>query len=138
MSLLRVAALRKTCRSLPPQRPASTRSRALTPVAAAGNGQIVNPHLFRKIPPTELAIRDPEHVGIARPLLGHADYRVTQEYYNLGRAVDAAGQYNAVVESIRAGCISTPRARHGHIGDLVAQARDPIPASRPSSRKVRR
>src|SRR5439155_2796741 len=37
-------------------------------------GHDLNPHLFRKIMPTELAIHDPEHVGIAQPLLGHADY----------------------------------------------------------------
>jgi integrase/recombinase XerD len=47
-------------------------------------GQAINIHLFRKVIPTELAIRDPEHVGIAQPLLGHADYRTTQQAYNLG------------------------------------------------------
>jgi integrase/recombinase XerD len=66
-------------------------------------GRALNPHLFRKIIPTELAIRDPAHVGIAQPLLGHADYRTTQQAYNLGRALDAAGRHHAVVQSIRAG-----------------------------------
>jgi integrase/recombinase XerD len=65
-------------------------------------GRDLNPHLFRKILPTELAIHDPEHIGIAQPLLGHADYRVTQQYYNLGRALDAARQHHRVVTSIRA------------------------------------
>jgi len=65
-------------------------------------GHALNPHLFRKIIPTELAIRDPAHVGIAQPLLGHADYRTTQQAYNLGRALDAAGRHHAVVQSIRA------------------------------------
>ena len=44
-------------------------------------GRAANAHLFRKVIPTELAIRDPEHVGIAQPLLGHADYRTTQRAY---------------------------------------------------------
>jgi len=38
-------------------------------------GRDFNPHLFRKLVPTELAIHDPVHVGVAQPLLGHADYR---------------------------------------------------------------
>jgi integrase/recombinase XerD len=66
-------------------------------------GRAFNVHLFRKLIPTELAIRDPEHVGIAQPLLGHADYRTTQRAYNLGRALDAARRHHAVVQSIRAG-----------------------------------
>ncbi len=66
-------------------------------------GRALNPHLFRKIIPTELAIRDPAHVGVAQALLGHADYRTTQQAYNLGRALVAAGRHHAVVQSIRAG-----------------------------------
>ncbi len=66
-------------------------------------GRALNPHLFRKIIPTELAIRDPADVGVAQPLLGHADHRTTQQAYNLGCALDAAGRHHAVVRSIRAG-----------------------------------
>jgi site-specific recombinase XerD len=66
-------------------------------------GRALNPHLFRKIIPTELAIRDPAHVAVAQPLLGHADDRTTQQTYNLGRAIDAARRHHAVVQSIRAG-----------------------------------
>jgi hypothetical protein len=51
--------------------------------------------------PTELAIHDPEHVRIAQPLLGHGDYRTTQQAYNLGRALDAARRYQRVLRSIR-------------------------------------
>jgi integrase/recombinase XerD len=72
-------------------------------------GRDLNPHLFRKICPTELAIRNPEHVGIAQPLLGHADYRMTQQFYNLGRALDAAKRHHRVVEAIRGGIEATPR-----------------------------
>ena len=64
-------------------------------------GQAMNPHLFRKLMPTELAISDPAHVGIAQPLLGHASYDTTQRYYNLGQAIDAARRVQATVISIR-------------------------------------
>ena len=70
-------------------------------------GRALNPHLFRKIIQTELAIRDPAHVGIAQALLGHADYRTTQSAYNLARSLDAASLHHAVVQSIRAGRGST-------------------------------
>jgi integrase/recombinase XerD len=66
-------------------------------------GRALNPHLFRKIIQTELAIRDPAHVGIAQALLGHADYRTTQSAYNLARSLDAASRHHTVVQSIRAG-----------------------------------
>lgn len=65
-------------------------------------GQDVNPHLFRKIIPTELAIHDPAHVGIAQPLLGHASYRTTEQAYNLGRALDAARRLHRTIQSLRA------------------------------------
>jgi integrase/recombinase XerD len=68
----------------------------------------INPHLFRKIIPTELAIRDPAHVGVAQPLLGHADYRTTQQAYNLGRALDAARRHQDLVQSIRSSAPETP------------------------------
>jgi integrase/recombinase XerD len=61
----------------------------------------ISPRLLRKLIPTELAIHDPEHVGVARPLLGHADYRTTQRAYNLGRALDAARRHQEVIRSIR-------------------------------------
>jgi integrase len=65
-------------------------------------GRDLNPHLFRKMVSTELAIHDPEHVGVAQPLLGHADYRTTEAAYNLGRAIDAARRHHQVVRAIRA------------------------------------
>lgn len=64
-------------------------------------GRNLNPRLLRKLIPTELAIRDPEHVGTAQPLLGHADYRTTQQAYNLGRALDAARRHQEILRSIR-------------------------------------
>jgi site-specific recombinase XerD len=65
-------------------------------------GQAVNPHLFRKVVTTELAIGDPAHVGVSQSLLTHADYRTTERAYNLGRAIDAARRHHDVVRAIRA------------------------------------
>jgi integrase len=100
-------------------------------------GKALNPHLFRKIIPTELAIRDPEHVGIAHSLLGHADYRVTQQYYNLGRALDAAKRYQGVVASIRAGMASPQIANRGILKQSTDRVRRAVRVSRrPLLRKV--
>lgn len=85
------------------------------PLSAKGVGQVVsrrtgrdfgrsvNPHLLRKLVPTELAIRDPAHVGIAQPLLGHAEYRTTERAYNLGRALDAAARHQRLLQNLRDG-----------------------------------
>lgn len=64
-------------------------------------GRAVNPHLFRKLIPTELAIHDPEHVGVAQAVLGHADYRTTERAYNMARALDAARRYQLVLVSLQ-------------------------------------
>jgi hypothetical protein len=61
----------------------------------------INPHLFRKIAQTDLAIHDPAHVGIGQHVLDHASYRMGQEAYNLARSLDAARRYQDVVRSIR-------------------------------------
>lgn len=74
-------------------------------------GKALNPHLFRKMISTELAIRDPGHVGLAQPLLGHADYRTTEKAYNLGRALDAARRVHDMIQVIRSG-----QAVNGRIG----------------------
>jgi site-specific recombinase XerD len=65
-------------------------------------GRALCPLLLRKLPPTELAIKDPEHVAVAQPILGHANYRMTERVYNLGRAIDAARRHHDVLRAIRA------------------------------------
>ena len=85
-------------------------------------GRDLNPHLFRKICPTDLAIHDPKHVGIAQPLLGHADYRTTQQFYNLGRAIDAARRHNALIELVRAG--GCPAQAPAPVGAASQEAAD--------------
>jgi integrase/recombinase XerD len=65
-------------------------------------GRALSPLLLRKLPATELAINDPEHVGVAQPILGHTNYSMTQRAYNLGRAIDAARRHHDVLRAIRA------------------------------------
>ena len=65
-------------------------------------GRAVNPHLFRKLVPTELAIHDPAHVGVAQRLLGHASYRTTKDAYNLASSLEAARRYQGALAALRA------------------------------------
>jgi site-specific recombinase XerC len=91
-------------------------------------GRDINPHLFREIITTELAIRDPAHVGVAQPLLGHADYRTTQQAYNLGRALDAARRHQGVVLSIRSrAAVISPGLRSPGKSAGRAVTRSPLP-----------
>ena len=64
-------------------------------------GRALNPHLFRKLVPTELAIRDPAHVAIARSLLGHVSYETTDQAYNLACALDSARRVHATLGALR-------------------------------------
>jgi integrase/recombinase XerD len=46
-------------------------SKRISEITLRELGQALNPHLFRKLQPTELAIHDPAHVGISQVMLGH-------------------------------------------------------------------
>lgn len=86
-------------------------------------GRDLNPHLFRKIVSTELAIHDPEHVRIAQPLLGHSDYRTTEGVYNLGRAIDAARRHQLVICAIRADNVALSHPREAGTSTVVPRHR---------------
>jgi len=64
-------------------------------------GQALNPHLFRKLQPTELAIHDPAHVGISQVMLGHGSYGTTEKAYNLARSLDAARKVQSQLAALR-------------------------------------
>lgn len=64
-------------------------------------GVPINPHLFRDCSVTTIAIEDPEHVGIASTILGHADPRTTVKYYNQARMLSASRAYNSVMRDLR-------------------------------------
>jgi len=64
-------------------------------------GHAMNPHLFRKLPPTELAIHDPAHVGVSQAVLSHASYDTTQKAYNLAQSLDAARKVQSQLATLR-------------------------------------
>ena len=50
---------------------------------------------------TEIAIRDPEHVGIASPMLAHRTHTTGARHYNLARQHEAARQWQQHVLKLR-------------------------------------
>lgn len=82
-------------------------------VTRAELGRVFNAHLFRKLAATELAIRDPGHVGAAQALLGHARYDTTEKAYNLARTIDAARRVQATLANLRVVQSNLPRTQTG-------------------------
>ena len=64
-------------------------------------GTEFNPHAFRDIAATALAIEDPKHVLAAHALLNHTDPRCTEKYYNQAQMIDSARQFQTNVTEIR-------------------------------------
>lgn len=59
-------------------------------------GVAINPHAFRAALATEVAIRDPEHVAIASPMLGHRA-SASMRHYNLAGQHEAARDWQKIV-----------------------------------------
>jgi integrase/recombinase XerD len=64
-------------------------------------GVRLSPHLFRDALATGIATDDPEHIGMASRLLGHADPRTTERHYIHAQALRASRRYNGVVLPLR-------------------------------------
>lgn len=64
-------------------------------------GHPINPHLFRDVAATSIAIEDPEHVGIVLTILGHSTLRTSESYYNQANGIEAARRYQSVVAAYR-------------------------------------
>jgi integrase/recombinase XerD len=64
-------------------------------------GQAVNPHLFRDAAATSIAINNPKHIGDASLVLGHADHRTTERYYNHARSLEASARHAEVLARLR-------------------------------------
>ena len=62
----------------------------------------VNPHLFRDCAATAIAVHDPDHVRIAAALLGHRSFATTERHYNLATSLNAARNYQAELQRLRA------------------------------------
>lgn len=63
-------------------------------------GHAVNPHLFRDCAATSIAVTDPAHVGIIMPVLGHADHRTGERFYNQASGLEASRAWLNVMEML--------------------------------------
>jgi integrase/recombinase XerD len=73
----------------------------ITTVTERAFGRSINPHLFRDCAVTTVAIEDPEHIGIAAPILGHTDPRTTEKHYIQANAIAAGRRLRKSVDTIR-------------------------------------
>jgi len=64
-------------------------------------GRAVNPHLFRDCAATSFALRDPEHVYAAAPLLGHGSFDVTTRHYNQATGLSAVREHQQNISELR-------------------------------------
>jgi hypothetical protein len=64
-------------------------------------GVAMYPHLFRSSMMTETAIRDPKHVGIAAPILGHQASGTGNRHYNLARQHEAVRHFQQLTLKLR-------------------------------------
>ena len=60
-------------------------------------GVRIAPHDVRDAAATTWAIAAPEHIGIARDLLAHADERTTTRHYNRARGIEASRAYTRLI-----------------------------------------
>lgn len=74
---------------------------AITRTTERAFGRSINPHLFRDCAATFVALEDPEHIGIAGPLLGHVDHRTTERHYIQANQVIAGRRLNQSVARLR-------------------------------------
>jgi integrase len=65
-------------------------------------GLEIPPHRFRDNAATTIALAAAEEVGIIRAVLGHADHRTGERYYNQATCSQAARPVQAVVTTMRA------------------------------------
>ncbi|WP_429910797.1 hypothetical protein [Glycocaulis sp.] len=68
---------------------------------AARTGRATSLHLFRHCAATEIALRDPEHVGIVKDVLQHCSMKSGQAYYIQARMAAALDDWADVIAEIR-------------------------------------
>lgn len=73
----------------------------ITTVTERAFGAPINPHLFRDCAVTTVAIQDPEHAGIAAPLLAHTDPRTTEKHYIQANSLAAGRRLRQSVDALR-------------------------------------
>ena len=67
----------------------------------AAFGRSVSPHLFRDAAATSIAVDNPNHIGDASLVLGHADHRMTEKHYNHARSLEASRKHAATLAQLR-------------------------------------
>jgi integrase len=64
-------------------------------------GVSINPHLFRDIAATTIAMEDPKHVGIGTRVLNHKSAQTTEKYYQHAEQQNAHENFIRFVKSKR-------------------------------------
>ncbi|MEQ8397560.1 hypothetical protein [Thalassobaculum sp.] len=59
------------------------------------------PHLFRDCASTSVAIEDPEHIGIAKSVLGHTTLATSQKHYNMANGLSASRRFGASIAALK-------------------------------------
>ena len=75
----------------------------------AAFGCAINPHLFRDIAATTLALARPEQALLARDLLHHSDFRTTEGHYMHAQNAEAGRFYANKIDSLRRALKNGPR-----------------------------
>ena len=65
-------------------------------------GRSVNPHLFRDVVATTIALDEPSRIGVASAILGHTNPETTRHYYVQAETVAATRALQETVRSLRA------------------------------------
>ena len=63
-------------------------------------GRAVSPHLFRDCAATDIALLDPEHVGITPDVLGHKTLASSQKFYNQAGSFKALASWERVLTEL--------------------------------------
>jgi integrase/recombinase XerD len=70
-------------------------------VTAKHLGSVIGPHAFRHAAATTVAIKDPAHVRIIAPILGHSSHRTAEVHYNRATTAEAAAALRRSLRKIR-------------------------------------
>lgn len=64
-------------------------------------GRAMSLHVFRDGATTTVAVEASAEIGIAGDLLGHADPKTSEKYYNQARGVEARRRYHVALDDLR-------------------------------------
>jgi integrase/recombinase XerD len=75
----------------------------------AALGRAISPHLFRDIAATTFALARPEQALLARDLLDHSDFRMTERHYLHAQTAEAGRFYANEIDNLRRALKNRPR-----------------------------